>query len=162
MTAALRTTIRNKTRGTVLHERPYWARNILQLGTGFMFRRPRGECLILVRMPSRRDVITMWFVFGPLDIVALDGTGKVVALREGLRPWRSWDVGMKASAVVELPPGTILRTRTAIGDLIALPQPHAASMWRWHHYALFLLTQTVTAAFLAFIVLALLFVGGFL
>lgn len=64
----------------------------------------------------------MFFVFGPLDIIALDGKGTVIATREALRPWHVWKIGHHASAIVELPAGTISRTQTEVGDSISLPQ----------------------------------------
>lgn len=64
----------------------------------------------------------MFFVFGPLDIVALDGKGAIVAMREVLRPWRIWSIDHHASAIIELPAGTIAKTKTEIGDQVTLPQ----------------------------------------
>ena len=63
----------------------------------------------------------MFFVFGSIDVIALDGTGAVVALKERFWPWTIWHPGVRASAVVELPVGTIARTKTAVGDIVVLP-----------------------------------------
>lgn len=138
----------NKTRGTMLHRNPLWARSFLQMATGLMFRKPRDECLVFIFMPPRREVITMWFVFGSIDVIALDGQGRVLAQRSDLRPWRLWDVKHRASAIIELPAGTIVRSKTRIGDHILLPALKPATIWDWRHYALFVLMQIVMSVLL--------------
>jgi uncharacterized membrane protein (UPF0127 family) len=146
--------IKNATKGTILHQNPVWPRTLLQIGTGLMFRKPKDECLVFIRMPARTDTITMWFVFGSIDVVVLDGTGKVIALRS-LAPWSHWRAP-KASAFIELPVGTIARTKTALGDHIALPAPQNGSIWKWYHYALFLGTQVLLSILPALLLLLLL------
>jgi len=114
--------ITNKTRKTVLHANPRWAFTALQQSLGLMFRRPGpDDCLIFLFLPARRVRFHMWFVFGPIDMVALDGKGNVIALKERFAPFAFWMPGINASAVLELPLGTIARTKTAVGDVMALP-----------------------------------------
>jgi uncharacterized membrane protein (UPF0127 family) len=134
------TSIQNLTRKTVLAERSYWATRKSQQAVGFMFRKPR-DTLVFLFMPQRKETIHMWFVFGSIDVLALDGTGKVIALRQNLRPWHWWNPGMQMSAIIECPVGTISRTGTQLGDRIAMPQPHHESFWRWYHHALFWFVQ---------------------
>ena len=88
-----------------------------------MFARPGNRCKIFLFMPARKVKLHMWFVRGPIDVLALDGKGTVVALKKDFRPWQYWSPGVTASAVIELPAGTIERTGTAVGDTIRLPQP---------------------------------------
>ena len=115
--------IRNLTRGTTLHERPRWALTPWQQARGLLFRRPRDDAIIFLFLPARPVTLHMWFVFGPIDVLALDGTGRVVALKERFLPWAFWRTGAAVSTVLELPDGTIARTRTNVGDVIGLPQP---------------------------------------
>jgi uncharacterized membrane protein (UPF0127 family) len=115
--------ILNRTRGTLLFERPRWALTVWQQARGLMFRKPGPkDCIIFLFLPSRPVSFHMFFVFEPIDIIALDGTGKVIALRENFRPWTMWRPGLDASAVVELPAGTIAKSGTAVGDVIELPK----------------------------------------
>lgn len=136
--------IRNVTRHTVLHEHPVWAKSILRQALGMMFRKPTHEGIIFLFMPARRDVLHMWFVFGPVDVILLDGAGKVIGLRT-LKPWRTWNPHTLISCMLELPPGIIARSKTRIGDRIALPQPTSSSIWQWWHYALFFLLHVLIA-----------------
>ena len=102
---------------------------LLQLPANFRARRTTanisaqaGKPFEVLNVKGAGCVRHMWFVFGSIDVLALDGTGKVVALKERFRPWAFWSTGMPVSAVVELPVGTIERTKTSIGDNIALPR----------------------------------------
>jgi uncharacterized membrane protein (UPF0127 family) len=115
--------IANATRGTILHENPEWALSLWQQSRGFMFSRPGGRALIFLFLPARIVRLHMLFVLGSIDVIALDGTGKTIALKENFSPWSLWSSGAAASAILELPEGAIARTGTRIGDKITLPQP---------------------------------------
>jgi uncharacterized membrane protein (UPF0127 family) len=54
----------------------------------------------------------------PIDILYLDADNMVLHAQEKLSPWRIAPVMMRARTVVELPPGTIRRTSTAVGDTV--------------------------------------------
>ncbi|HZO98761.1 MAG TPA: DUF192 domain-containing protein [Terriglobia bacterium] len=60
-------------------------------------------------------VHTLGMLFS-IDLVYLDSQGKVVHLEEYVRPFRISKVSLKARSVLELPPHTVFRTRTKIGD----------------------------------------------
>lgn len=116
-----RAEIVNETRQRVLHASPEWALTPWQQAKGFMFSSPGERALIFLFMPARRVALHMWFVFGPIDVLALDGTGRVVELRENFRPWSLWRTHGEVSAIAELPAGTISGTGTTVGDRIELP-----------------------------------------
>lgn len=59
----------------------------------------------------------------PIDLIYLDQNRRVVYLEEYVRPFRIPKVCFKASSVLELPPHTIFRTGTKIGDLLVIPSP---------------------------------------
>ena len=111
--------VKNLTKKTVLGTRPIVLRSTLSQALGLMFRKS-PECMIFLFQSPRIVRMHMMFVFFPIDIIALDGSGKVVALVERLLPWRLWNPGVRASAVVELPQGTISSTKTQVGDQIKL------------------------------------------
>jgi uncharacterized membrane protein (UPF0127 family) len=120
----------NKTRKNVLCENPRWAITAWQQAKGFMFERPKGGIVFLF-FPARPVRLHMWFVFGAIDVLALDGEGKVVALKEEFKPWHYWSAGTRASAVLELPAGTIKKSGTKLRDVIGLPKmPFPASSSR--------------------------------
>jgi len=52
----------------------------------------------------------------PIDVVFVDQDARVVKVIESLRPFRVVFPTWRAVAVLELPVGTIRRTRTGIGD----------------------------------------------
>jgi hypothetical protein len=108
----------NATRKQVLHGAPEVADTHLRQGLGFMFQRPKDRCIVFLFLPARTVRMHMCFVFGAIDILALDGTGKVIAMRERFSPFTFWHPRVVASCVVELPVGTIARTGTRMGDTV--------------------------------------------
>jgi uncharacterized membrane protein (UPF0127 family) len=62
-----------------------------------------------------------------IDIVFLDRTHHVVHIEEHVRPFRISKVILKADSVLELPPHTVFKTRTHVGDLLEIgPLPASA------------------------------------
>jgi uncharacterized protein len=116
---------RNTSRGTVLAESVEDGSSFFARFMGLMGRRslPPGNGLWL----PGESAIHMLFMRFPIDVLFLarpdgsGGTGRVVAVRRSLPPWRGvvWHVG-GAAGVLELPAGTIERTGTAVGDEVAL------------------------------------------
>lgn len=56
----------------------------------------------------------------PIDVLYLDGDRRVLRLQRAMPPWRVGPVVRGCRYIVELPPGTIDRTETAVGDSILL------------------------------------------
>jgi uncharacterized membrane protein (UPF0127 family) len=54
----------------------------------------------------------------PIDAAYLDAKGQVLRVYHGLRPWRLAAVTLRARSVLELPAGTLERTRTEAGDIL--------------------------------------------
>ena len=54
----------------------------------------------------------------PIDVVYLNVELRVVYVQENLKPWRMAPIRLTATSVVELPPGTIGKTQTGVGDVI--------------------------------------------
>jgi uncharacterized membrane protein (UPF0127 family) len=52
----------------------------------------------------------------PLDVVFLDAAGGVLEVREDLPPWSHPIRVVGAHHVLEVPPGTVRATGTAVGD----------------------------------------------
>lgn len=93
----------------------YLARLVGLLGRTRRWARP-GKGLWIV--PSC-GVHTIGMLFS-IDLVFLDRSRQVVHLEEHVGPFRISRVILKASSVVELPPHTIFRTRTQVGDRLEI------------------------------------------
>lgn len=110
----------NKTRETfvateVVVANTYVRRLVGLLGKTKRWARP-GRGLWIA--PSH-GVHTIGMLF-PLDLIFLDQDKQVVAIEEHLRPFRISSVSFKADSVLELPPHTIFRTGTRVGDRLEI------------------------------------------
>lgn len=96
----------------------YLRRLIGLLGKTRKWSKP-GRALWIV--PSR-GVHTIGMLF-PIDLIFLDQQRRVVHLEEYVRPFAISKVCFKAASVLELPPHTIFRTGTKVGDLLEISFP---------------------------------------
>lgn len=79
-----------------------------------------GQALVIDPCTS----IHMFFMRFPLDVLYLNRDNEVVRAQENIRPWRIGPLYTKgARFVIELPTGTIQRSRTSVGDAIAIASP---------------------------------------
>src|SRR6202045_596013 len=69
-------------------------------------------------VPSR-GVHTIGMLF-PIDLIFLSKDKEVVYVEEHVRPFRISAVSLKATSVLELPPHTIYRSGTKIGDRLEI------------------------------------------
>ena len=74
-------------------------------------------------VPSR-GVHTIGMLFS-IDLVFLNKQKEVVHVEEVVRPFRISKVSLKADSVLELPPHTIYRTGTRIGDVFEISSSRA-------------------------------------
>jgi uncharacterized membrane protein (UPF0127 family) len=74
-----------------------------------------GEAILIA--PS--NAIHTFFMRFSIDIVFARRDGRVVAVRHALRPWRL-AISPRAYLVIELPAGTVARTDTRRGDVLAI------------------------------------------
>lgn len=93
----------------------YFARLIGLLGkTKRWARLGRGLWIV----PSS-GVHTIGMLF-PIDLIFLGKNKEVIHIEEHVRPFRISKVSLKAASVLELPPHTVYRTRTQIGDRLEI------------------------------------------
>ena len=97
----------------------YWTRLVGLLGKTRNWARPGRGLWIL---PSR-GVHTIGMLF-PIDLIYLDRTKRVIHVEEYVRPFSISKVCLKAESVLELPPHTIFRTGTRIGDRLEISRLH--------------------------------------
>lgn len=110
----------NKTRETFVATEAkladgYLSRLVGLLGKTGRWARPGRGLWIL---PSH-GVHTIGMLFA-IDLVFLDRDKRVVHTEEYLRPFRISRVALKAQSVLELPPHTVFRTGTQVGDLLEI------------------------------------------
>jgi uncharacterized membrane protein (UPF0127 family) len=75
---------------------------------------PGGGMLI-----DRAGSVHMFFMRFPIDVVFVDRDWKVVAVRNGLRPWRM-AAARRAVAALELPVGAAAAAGIEEGDVLTL------------------------------------------
>jgi uncharacterized protein len=106
----------NTTRGTVLGECIRVADTGLTRIVGLLGERmlSPGDGLLIVPCQG----VHTWGMMFPIDVAVLDNDWNVLALRRRMRQFRMTRVFWKAAAVLELPPGTLDSTSTAVGDTL--------------------------------------------
>jgi len=95
----------------------YFSRLVGLLGKTRRWARPGQGLWIL---PSH-GVHTIGMLFA-IDLVFLDRDGRVVHTEEYVRPFRISRVTLKAQSVLELPPYTVFRSGTQVGDKMEIGQ----------------------------------------
>lgn len=119
-TSARSVCIYNKTRETFVATEAtvadgYFTRLIGLLGkTKRWAKLGRGLWIV----PSR-GVHTIGMLF-PIDLIFLNKEGLVVHTEEYLKPFRISRISLKASSVLELPPYSIYRSGTKVGDKLEI------------------------------------------
>ncbi len=110
----------NKTRETFVATEAMLADSYLRRLVGLLGKTKRwaqlGRGLWIV--PSR-GVHTIGMLF-PIDLIFLGKDKEVVYVEEHVRPFRISKVLLKATSVLELPPHTIYRSGTKIGDRLEI------------------------------------------
>jgi uncharacterized membrane protein (UPF0127 family) len=104
----------NKTKQTFLAYRVNIADSIISRLVGLLGRRSLEPDSGLWIFPSR-GIHTMGMLFD-IDVVFLDKDLKVVAIREVVHPFSMTGLYLNAESALELPPHTIFKSRTEVGD----------------------------------------------
>ena len=104
----------NLTKKTWLATKVRKADNFLTRLVGLLKRTQLGPEEALWLMPSK-GIHTVGMKF-PIDVVFLNKEFFVVGLISGMLPYRVSSVHMRGYSVIELPSGTIKKSRTEIGD----------------------------------------------
>jgi len=110
--------ITNKTKKTLIAETHYNFKSLISKAIGLMFSmNPKN--LIFIFKNERIVPLHMFFVIFPIDVLFLDKNRKVVDLKENFRPFTFYTPKAKAKYVVELPKGTIKKSKTKLNDIIS-------------------------------------------
>ena len=97
----------------------FWSRLVGLLGRSSL--RP-GQALVL---EPCRSIHTAFMRF-EIDVIYLDRSQRVVKLVPALKPFRLSGALRRATAVIELPSGTIANSRSAVGDHLVFRLPSSA------------------------------------
>ena len=110
--------LRNSRTDAILAQRVERASTPLARLRGLLGRSslPEGEALLIEPCAS----IHTFFMRFPIDAAFLSRELRVVRAIPDLKPWRATRQHRAAALVVELPAGTLARTGTREGDLMAL------------------------------------------
>jgi uncharacterized membrane protein (UPF0127 family) len=112
----------NRTRETFVATKARVADGYLSRLVGLLGKTRRwaraGQGLWIV--PSH-GVHTIGMLFA-IDLIFLDTNKHVVHIEEHVRPFRISSVSLKANSVLELPPHTVFRTGTRVGDEFEIGQ----------------------------------------
>jgi uncharacterized membrane protein (UPF0127 family) len=110
--------IRNTARQSVIAEKVGIADSFFSRFMGLMGKKtlPEGSCLIITPCNS----IHMFFMRFPIDALFLDKDNTVVYILEGIKPWGLSKIVWNAHSVIELPQGTIRKSRTSEGDRLII------------------------------------------
>lgn len=108
--------ILNQTRNTVLAQNAILANTVISGMVGLLKHTslPAGEGMLIT--PARS--IHMFFMKFPIDAIFINRKNIVVGLVRNIKPFRMSPYFWRASAVIELPSGTIEQTQTQLGDQI--------------------------------------------
>ena len=111
--------VKNVTRKSVIATRSKIADSVLGRSIGLMFSLPTQSAMVLKFKSDSPVNLHMFFVFFPIDVILVDSRRKVVELIEGFAPFTTYSAKKKAMFVVEVPAGTIRKSKTKVGDEIA-------------------------------------------
>ena len=109
--------IKNATKKSIIAKNAELCRNIFTKSFGLMFS-IKPKPLIFIFKKEKIIPLHMLFVFYPIDILFLNKNKAVVEIKESLRPFSFYTPKKKALYIIELPQGTIKKTKTAVGDKI--------------------------------------------
>jgi len=115
----LRFRVRNQTRGTSIGDAIDTAESSAQRRTGLLKHDKLDEGAGLWIIPC--EAVHTFFMKFAIDLIYLDRKHKVRGIVRALPPWR-FSICLPAHSVLELPPGTIDRTKTQKGDELELLQ----------------------------------------
>jgi uncharacterized membrane protein (UPF0127 family) len=110
--------VTNTTRDTSVAERCLIARGVAQriFGLHLLPKLGAGEGLLL---PGATTIDTTFMRY-PIDLIFLDGAGRVTRIVADMRPWRMVLSGAGGSDCLELPSGAAAASRTQVGDMLEI------------------------------------------
>ncbi|MGI8420608.1 MAG: DUF192 domain-containing protein [Candidatus Levyibacteriota bacterium] len=103
----------NQTRKTVIANHTVVPTSVLGQSLGLL----KHKTPVAMILTTHFGVHTFWMKYA-IDIIILDKTNHVAAIKENLKPNQIFLWNPKHKTVIELPAGTVKRTKTQIGDTL--------------------------------------------
>ncbi len=112
--------ILNTTKNTIIAQKGVIADTFLARVTGLLNKKflPSGEALIITCCRS----IHMFFMRFSIDVIFVDKNNYVVGCVEHIKPFRLTPIFFRSSYAIEAPEGTIMQTKTSVGDKIEIKE----------------------------------------
>jgi uncharacterized membrane protein (UPF0127 family) len=108
--------IRNKTKKTII------AKEFLKKGTFGKIKGLLGEKMPQAIIFNTRFGIHTFFLKFPIDVIILDKKNKIVTLKKKLKPNRVFLWNIRFNQVIELPGGSLEKSKTEVDDSILLSE----------------------------------------
>ncbi len=109
--------IKNITKKYVLAKECNTCSNFFTIALGLMFKKKMIPTVLKLNKEQKANIHT-FFVKHYLDVIFLNEQCEVVDIVECLQPKSFYTPKQKAMFVVELPEGTIAKSKTEVGDFI--------------------------------------------
>ena len=110
--------IKNITKKRIISDNASLLKSDFQKFMGLMFTARQKKILIFKFKKEQHVPLHMFFVFYPIDVLFLDKNKIIVDAKEKFKPFAVYNSKKKALYTIELPSGTIKKTKTRIGDKI--------------------------------------------
>jgi len=110
--------VRNLTKKRIIIKKSALIGDAFSKFIGLMFSKRQDKALIFKFNEEKRISLHMFFVFYPIDVLFLDKNKIVVDKKERFTPFTFYTSKKKAMFAIELPEGTIKKSKTEIGDKI--------------------------------------------
>ncbi len=107
--------------GKIIASDMEFARSIISQILGLMFRKKikNGYALVFEMKRPKRVSLHMLFVRFPIDVLFLDDSKTITKIAQ-LRPWTGrTSSGEKVKYIIEMPQGTILKNKLAVGEQLS-------------------------------------------
>ena len=111
--------IKNLSSNRIIAEDSGTAESALARYLGLMFTRPKQSALVLKFGSERKISLHMAFVFYTIDVIFANARMEVVDIKQNFRPFHAYSSAARATYAIELPAGSVRKSRTKIKDKIA-------------------------------------------
>jgi uncharacterized membrane protein (UPF0127 family) len=92
-------------------------KNFISQMIGLRFSKQKN--LIFDFKTEKKEIIDMFFVFYPIDLIFLDKDKKVIELKRNFRPFRIYKNKIPSRYMIELKKGIIKEKNISIGDKLS-------------------------------------------
>jgi len=110
--------VNNRTAKSVVAPDYLLCATLWRKATGLMFTSSMKKPLLFIFMKERRWGLHMLFVFYPIDVLFLDKGKRVADIKENFRPFTFCTPKKPCLYIIEVPVGTIRKSKTSIGDVL--------------------------------------------